>query len=164
MNRIGAFLWNLIEKTAHFFVFGFLGIFHKKLTDSQWEAFMQFVKFGLVGLSNTLLTYVVYAILVTLGLHYQLSNVISYAAGIFNSYYWNNKYVFQEEEGQRRNHVKALAKVFASYGFTFCIGAVLLYVWVDVLGISSYLGPVINLLVTIPLNFILNKLWAFHER
>ena len=71
---------------------------------------MQFVKFGLVGLSNTLLTYVVYAILVTLGLHYQLSNVISYAAGIFNSYYWNNKYVFQEEEGQRRNHVKALAK------------------------------------------------------
>lgn len=90
-------MWNLIEKTAHFFVFGFLGIFHKKLTDSQWEAFMQFVKFGLVGLSNTLLTYVVYAILVTLGLHYQLSNVISYAAGIFNSYYWNNKYVFQED-------------------------------------------------------------------
>ena len=23
-------------------------------------------------------------------------------------------------------------------------------------------GPVINLLITIPLNFILNKLWAFH--
>ena len=32
----------------------------------------------------------------------------------------------------------------------------------DLLGISQYLGPVINLLITIPLNFILNKLWAFH--
>ncbi len=164
MNRIGTCLWNLIERIARFFVFGFLGIFRKELTDGQWEAFMQFVKFGLVGLSNTALTYVVYALLVTLGLHYQLSNVISYAAGILNSYYWNNKYVFQEGEEKKRNHAKALAKVFASYGVTFCIGAVLLYVWVDILGISSYLGPVINLLVTIPLNFILNKLWAFREK
>ena len=162
MRELGAKLWELIEKIAHFFVFGFLRIFHKELTDAQWEAFMQFVKFGMVGLSNTALTYIVYALLVTLGLHYQLSNVISYVAGILNSYYWNNKYVFVEEEGKKRNHLKALAKVFASYGVSFCVGAVLLYVWVDVLGISRYLGPVINLLVTIPLNFVLNKLWAFH--
>lgn len=162
MREFGAKLWELIDRIARFFVFGFLGIFHKQPTEEQWEAFMQFVKFGLVGLSNTALTYVVYALLVTLGLHYQLSNVISYAAGILNSYYWNNKYVFVEEEGKKRNHLKALAKVFASYGFSFCVGAVLLFVWVDLLGISQYLGPVINLLVTIPLNFILNKLWAFH--
>ena len=70
--------------------------------------------------------------------------------------------LFEEEEGKKRNHVKALAKVFASYGVSFCVGAVLLFVWVDLLGISQYLGPVINLLITIPLNFILNKLWAFH--
>ena len=162
MRELGAKLWELIEKIAHFFVFGFLRIFNKELTEEQWEAFMQFVKFGMVGLSNTALTYIVYALLVTLGLHYQLSNVISYVAGILNSYYWNNKYVFVEEEGKKRNHLKALAKVFASYGVSFCVGAVLLYVWVDVLGISRYLGPVINLLVTIPLNFVLNKLWAFH--
>ena len=162
MKALGAKLWTLIEAIAHFFVFGFLGLFHKELTKEQWDAFMQFVKFGLVGLSNTALTYILYAVFVTLGLHYQLSNMLSYVAGIFNSYYWNNKYVFEEEEGKKRNHVKALAKVFASYAVSFCVGAVLLFVWVDLLGISRYLGPVINLLITIPLNFILNKLWAFH--
>ena len=72
MRELGAKLWELIEKIAHFFVFGFLRIFHKELTEEQWEAFMQFVKFGMVGLSNTALTYIVYALLVTLGLHYQL--------------------------------------------------------------------------------------------
>ena len=44
----------------------------------------------------------------------------------------------------------------------FGFAAVLLFLWVDVIGIPALWGPVLNLLVTIPLNFILNKLWAFH--
>ena len=77
MKALGAKLWTLIEVIAHFFVFGFLGLFHKELTKEQWDAFMQFVKFGMVGLSNTALTCILYAVFVTLGLHYQLSNVLS---------------------------------------------------------------------------------------
>lgn len=162
MREFVAKLWNLIDAIARFFVFGVLRLFHKEPTEEQWEAFMQFVKFGLVGLSNTLLTYVSYALLLLVGLHYQLANIISYAIGILNSYYWNNKYVFVAEEGVKRNHLKALVKVAASYGVTFVLSTVLLFVWVDLLGISEFLGPIINLVITIPLNFILNKLWAFH--
>jgi len=162
MLGLGQKLWNLIEKIARIFVFGFLGIFHKELTEEQWEAFMQFVKFGLVGLSNTLISYIVYALLVVVNMHYQLANIISYVAGIFNSYYWNNKYVFAEEEGQKRDHVKTFSKMLVSYLFSYAVSAILLFVWVDLLGVPALFGPVLNLLVTIPLNFILNKLWAFH--
>ena len=35
MKALGAKLWTLIEAIAHFFVFGFLGLFNKELTDEQ---------------------------------------------------------------------------------------------------------------------------------
>ena len=38
---------------------------------------------------------------------------------------------------------------------------ILSYVWIRVFGISRYLAPLINLVVSIPVNFLMNKLWAF---
>ena len=38
---------------------------------------------------------------------------------------------------------------------------VLSYIWIDVLGISKCVAPLINLIISIPLNFIINRYWAF---
>ena len=59
------------------------------------ERFGQIFKFGIVGASNTVISYVVYAILVYLGMHYLAANVIAYFAGVINSFIWNSKYVFK---------------------------------------------------------------------
>ncbi|OYP50573.1 polysaccharide biosynthesis protein GtrA, partial [Lachnotalea glycerini] len=40
---------------------------------------------------------------------------------------------------------------------------ILLIIWVDVLHIPKLFGPIINLIITIPLNFMINKLWAFKD-
>jgi len=37
----------------------------------------------------------------------------------------------------------------------------LLYLWVDIVGISNIIAPLINIIMIIPLNFLLNKLWVF---
>ena len=80
---------------------------------------------------------------------------------VLNSFYWNNKYVFQKGD-EERNLWLTLAKTFLAYASTGLILAnILLYIWVDILGISKYLGPVINLVITVPMNFVINKLWAF---
>ncbi|MBS1467008.1 MAG: GtrA family protein, partial [Subdoligranulum sp.] len=38
--------------------------------------------------------------------------------------------------------------------------------WIEVtfFSVSKTIAPIVNLLVTIPLNFIINKLWTFKER
>ncbi len=122
---------------------------------------IQFVKFGIVGLSNTLISYVVYVAGVRFGMHYLLASILGFVISVLNSFYWNNKYVFGQGK-EERNLLKTLLKTFMAYAFTGLVPAnILLYIWVDILGISEYLGPLINLVVTVPLNFVINKLWAF---
>ena len=123
----------------------------------------QFIKFGIVGLSNTIISLIVYWVcFYGLHFHYQLSNLIGFVISVTNAYYWNGKYVFSDQ--RKKNvweHIKAYLKVFTSYGGTYLLGVALLFVWVEMAKIPAGIAPLINLVVTIPLNFILNKLWAF---
>ena len=119
------------------------------------DSVIQFLKFSIVGLSNTIVSYLVYAALLFIGVNYIVANIVSYFAGVINSFYWNNKYVFDNERSD-------LSSLIASSAFTgLIINNILLYFWVSVLGISSILGPLLNLFVTYPLNYILSKYWAF---
>ncbi|WP_309461890.1 GtrA family protein, partial [Bacillus paranthracis] len=47
---------------------------------------ISFIKFALVGVVNTLIDFVVYALLKTIGVNYILAQWISYSVGILNSY------------------------------------------------------------------------------
>lgn len=125
---------------------------------------VQFIKFGIVGVSNTLISLAIYYILVYFNCNYIVANTLGFIISVLNAYYWNNKYVFKsEEETGKKYKVKKLVKVYMSYGVTFVLSTVLLYVMVDLMHISEYLAPIINLCVTVPINFVMNKLWAFKK-
>ena len=126
-----------------------------------WQLAIQFIKFGFVGVSNTLISLAVYYVCLYFGLHYIVANTLGFVVGTINAYFWNNKFVFKKEEGEVRDTKKSVVKVFISYGFTLGLSTVLLAFWVDGLHISEGVAPILNLLVTIPLNFVLNKFWAF---
>ena len=162
MNKIGKSLWNWLDSSGRKVVSWFLGIFHIQISEEQWNNFMQFVKFGLVGLSNTMISYIVYVIFVLFGAHYLVGSITGFIVSVLNSFYWNNKYVFKKQEGEHRSIWRALLKVFMSYAFTgLILNNILLVILVDYCKVPELIGPIITLLVTIPLNFIMNKLWAF---
>lgn len=122
---------------------------------------VQFLKFSLVGVSNTIISYAIYAGCIFIGLHYVLANVIAFLISVLNSYYWNNRYVFKEE-GDSRTWWKTLFKTYLSYAFTgLVLTNVLSFVWIDVFDISAYLAPVLNLFICTPINYVLNKYWAY---
>ena len=118
----------------------------------------QFFKFGIIGVSNTLVHLGVYYILVHLGVHYILSNIAAFMISVLNAYFWNRKFVFKQptKSGKLR-----IVKVYITYGTTFLLSTGLLYLQVDILGISELIAPILNICVTVPLNFLLNKFWAF---
>ena len=118
---------------------------------------IQFIKFGIVGLSNTAIGLGSYYLFLWLGWHYMLANVMSWIISVFNAFYWNRKYVF----GTGSSWLRALFRTYVSYGFSFVIGAFVLYVLVEWGGISDVIAPLLVLVITIPLNFVLNKFWAF---
>ncbi|MCL2219619.1 MAG: GtrA family protein [Chitinispirillia bacterium] len=123
---------------------------------------LQFFKFCVVGLSNTLISYIIYVLLVYLGVHYIAANIAAFIISVANSFFWSHKFVFKDETGGSRNLIHALMKTYASYAFSgFVVSTLLLYVFIDVSGISKYIAPFLVLPVTVPLNYILNKKWAF---
>ena len=121
------------------------------------ESLLQFIKFGIVGLSNTFIGLGIYYLLLWLGANYLICNAVSWVISVFNAFYWNNKYVFKTGN----TWLTALLRTYLSYGLSFLIGTGLLYVFVEWCGISQIIAPVLTLIVTIPLNFVLNKFWTF---
>lgn len=126
--------------------------------------FGQLVKFGIVGVSNTLISYAVYALLVYLGMQYLLANVVSYFAGVVNSFVWNSRFVFKTKGDPQTNPVMVFLKTLTASAFTgLVVSNLLLVFWVHVLGVNEYVGPLLNLIVTFPLNYLLNKYWAYRK-
>jgi putative flippase GtrA len=126
------------------------------------ETITQFIKFGIVGLSNTIIAYAIYFLLVYFNLHYIFASIIAFIFSVLNSFFWNNKYVFKKQHEQKRNILHSLLKTYLSYAFTgLLLQNILLFVFIDIMHISTYIAPLFGLAITVPLNFILNKLWAF---
>jgi putative flippase GtrA len=125
---------------------------------------IQFIKFGLVGVSNTAISLTVYYLFVWINPElYLVGSTVGAIVSIANSFYWNNKYVFSSKRMGALEVLVRLGKTYISYGVTFVLGITLLYIEVDVLGLSVVLCPLANRAITIPLNFLLNKYWTFRQ-
>ena len=126
------------------------------------ETLSQFVKFGLVGLSNTLISWACYYLFLWFDSDlYIVGSVVGGIVSIANAFFWNDRFVFKGGANDRRSRLKRLGKTYVSYGGTSLLGIVLLWFEVSILCVPKAIAPMVNLVITIPLNFIINKLWAF---
>lgn len=151
------------------------------------KAFLQFIGFGIIGAFNTVLSYgITNGCYYLLGLHEQISNVITFVITVFISFLLNRTFVFKKTEsanveitndndeitndnGEIANAnadsnpwYMELIKVYISYAFTeLFLMALFLFVEERLLGIPHYIATLLNLIVTVPINFILNKFWAY---
>ncbi len=121
------------------------------------ESFIQFIKFGIVGLSNAAIGLGTYYLFLWLSWHYMIANVMSWIISVFNAFFWNSRYVFKTTS----TWIGALCRTYVSYGFSFVLGAILLYIFVEFFKISEVFAPLIVIVITTPLNFLLNKFWTF---
>ena len=131
----------------------------------NWNSILQFVKFCVVGLSNTLIGYVVYSFCVFIGIHYLLANLIGFLVSVINAFYWSDKYVFKRENGEYRNNYASFIKTILAYASTgILLNSILLWLLIDRWRVSEYVAPILILFVTVPANFIMNKYWSFKTK
>ena len=153
------------------------------------ESQLQFIKFALVGVSNTLISEGIYAVLIFFRMHYIPASFIGFSLSVINAYYWNSKYVFKENaEGEKRVWHKVFFKTYLAYFWGYLANAALLAFWIDILKIGRYFAPLaewfarrglerldgqfcgnlaaagLNLLITVPMNYIINKYWAYRQK
>lgn len=148
--------------------------FGKQLTGKAADAFLQFVKFALVGVSNTIVSYIINAVTLLFldaiggfeGVDKYIGNTVAFFLSVIWAFIWSNKFVFKEEEGaQKRVWWKTLIKTYIAYAFTgLVLSNVISYVCVDLLMINKYIAPIINLVIAVPINFVMNKFWAYKQK
>lgn len=123
---------------------------------------IQFFKFGLVGISNTVVLLLVYYGVVAIApSQYLLGNTLGWLVSVANSFYWNNRFVFQKREASISTLLKRLGRSYLTYGATFLITQGLLYMELEIWGVSHWIAPIINIAITTPINFVINKFWTF---
>lgn len=106
---------------------------------------IQFVKYALVGVLNTLVTLgVIFLCKSIIGVNPLVSNAIGYVAGVINSFLWNKTWVFRSKNGYLREAVKFFI------GFLVCYGVQFLTVW-----LLSYQSPLADFEIVL-LGFVLS--------
>lgn len=117
---------------------------------------IRFVRFLFVGGLNTLFSYVIYAILILLNVHYTLATLISTILGIIFNFFSTGSIVF------RNRKLSLMLRFFLVYGFTYLVNILLLSFFetkqVDML----IAGAIVTLPVAL-LSYFLNAKLVFRE-
>lgn len=142
----------------------------KKLNESN-HPLVQVVKYGMVGVLNTLVTLVVIFLCKSvMGINEYLSNFIGYACGILNSFIFNRIWVFHS----RARLQSSLPRFLLGCGICYLLQFVVLWTLTSAFGdveydlgffvLSGYgVATLIAMVVYTAANFLYNKLVAFRH-
>ena len=170
-HKVMKLAWKCIESIIRIVFSPILGLLHLDWGDYEWESFLQFIKFAMVGVSNSAVSYTINITMLfllrnaMLDFDYVIANLTAFTLSVLWSYHWNSRYVFHPDHTEKGWRLKILVKTYISYAVTgIVLNNVLATLWIRVLGISKYLSPLLNLPFSIPTNFFMHKLWAYKEK
>lgn len=119
---------------------------------------VQFVKFGIVGVSNTLLTFAIYTLLLkAFGVWYLAASAIGFVVGAVNGFLLNRRWTFAGHVGDSLTPVRW--GVVQGCGLALNLG--LLYLFVDDAGIEKLLSQAFATVIVTVVTFLVNRAWTF---
>src|ERR1700732_408930 len=119
---------------------------------------VQFVKFGIVGISNTLLTFAVYTLLLKVfGVWYIAPSAIGFAVGAVNGFLLNRRWTFRGHVGDALTPLRWT--IVQGCGLGINLG--LLYLFVHDAGIDKLLAQAFAPAVVTITTSTANRAWTF---
>jgi putative flippase GtrA len=121
---------------------------------------VQFIKFGIVGVSNTLLTFIVYTLLLKVfGVWYIAASAIGFTIGAVNGFVLNRRWTFAGHVGDALTPVRWAIVQGGGLG----INLLLLYVFVHDAGLDKLLAQAFATVVVTITTFMINRAWTFRH-
>lgn len=119
---------------------------------------VQFVKFGIVGVGNTLLTLAVYTVLLkVLGVWYLAASAIGFLVGAVNGFLLNRRWTFREHVGDALTPVRWGIVQTCGLG----VNLALLYVFVHDAHLDKLIAQLCATAVVTVSTFFVNRAWTF---
>ena len=129
------------------------------LIQKLFYKYERFIKFAIVGFGNLFVSLLTYYILIYFSINYQIANIGGFITGSLNGYIWNRIWVFKNS----KKNLSSIVKFYFSYLSTWLLSAILLYIWIEIFNISDKIAPIINVAITTPINYFMNKYWVFKK-
>jgi putative flippase GtrA len=124
----------------------------------QLPLIVQFLKFGIVGVSNTLLTFAVYTLLLKVfGVWYIAASAAGFAVGATNGFLLNRKWTFRGHQGDALTPVRWT--IVQGCGLACNLG--LVYLFVGGAGLDPLLGQACATAIVTVATFAANRAWTF---
>lgn len=176
MKKLGQALWNGFEWLVRTVMGFLLRLVHIEWDEEQWQKFMQFVIFCLVGVANAVVNFVTYTVVLFLfelcgwdgvlfgirDCHIHLSTFFGLIAMIFNSYFWNRRVTFRDQGSESTKEGAVFLKVAVTYGVVLLLQLLLTrLLWRGLFSLPELLVNPLNQICTLPVSFLLNKFWAY---
>lgn len=119
---------------------------------------VQFVKFGIVGVSNTLLTFAVYTLLLKgFGVWYLAASAVGFMVGATNGFLLNRRWTFREHVGDSLTPVRWAIVQGCGLG----INEGLLFLFVSEAHLDKLLGQAFAIVAVTTTTFFANRAWTF---
>ncbi|MGV8152173.1 MAG: GtrA family protein [Candidatus Nanoarchaeia archaeon] len=120
----------------------------------------QFIKFGIVGVINTLINLLVLWILSEyFGVYYMIAAILAFIAAVTNSFVLNKIWTFEESLGHKK--YSRYLKFFIVSVFALLVNLAVLYVLVEYFKFWYIYAQLIGIIGNLIINFAGNKLWTF---
>jgi putative flippase GtrA len=121
---------------------------------------IQFIKFGIVGVSNTLLTFIVYTLLLKVfGVWYLAASAIGFVVGATNGFLLNRRWTFAEHVGDSMTPVRWAIVQGGGLG----IDEVLLFLLVHDAKLDKLVAQALATVVVTVSTFFANRAWTFRS-
>ena len=125
------------------------------------ETFVQAVKYGLVGVLNTLISLGVYSLFAyVFNFNYLLANTISYVVGVINSFLWNKLWTFKSKQNGSMEMVWFVVIFLVSFG----IQNGCLIFFKEALKLSKFWAYVLSMPIYPLISFLGNKFITFRPK
>lgn len=125
---------------------------------ARTQVVVQFVKFGIVGVSNTVLAFGIYTLLLKgFGVWYLAASAIGFVLGAVNGFLLNRRWTFAGHVGDSLTPVRW--GVVQGCGLALNEG--LLFLFVDGAGVEKLLGQACATAIVTVITFLVNRAWTF---
>ncbi len=119
-----------------------------RLSDEQRAKMGEVIRFGIVGVTATILQYLVYVV-ATRWMHPTVANTVGYAISFIYNYIASTRFTFRVKSSAKRGAGFAFSHVVNYLLQTACLS---FFLW---LGVSKSLAPLPMFCVCVPVNFLL---------
>lgn len=127
-----------------------------------WMKFPEKIRYVLVGGYNTVISYLLYACFLWLmnSEYEQVALFLSFIVSSLNSYWTQKIYVFNTRGNIKKEYIKCLI----SWGVSYAMNVVLLFLFVGIIGLNPYIGQFFALILVTINSYLMLKKFAFRRK